>query len=156
MSDSDSDDEDSAHGGGPRYPKSLNATAVPRGVAPGCLSPDNALYACVPSSLIGDMYESTLPHRRKDLVFLCNFVPSRHLVFGGDSGDDSDDILVTELHLAVPHAASKDSVERPPLVLGPKLDSSPASPPAVVHRRHARALVDLLRREGIPVHRAHL
>ena len=64
----------------PIYPQSLNAAAVPRGVAPGCLSPNGTpIYAAIPSSSIRNVWETTLPHRRKDLVFLCNCIPSRHL-----------------------------------------------------------------------------
>jgi len=65
------------------YPQSLNVAAVPRGVSPGCLSTLNTpIYAAVPSSSTQSVWESTIPHRRKDLVFLCNCIPSRHLNFG--------------------------------------------------------------------------
>jgi hypothetical protein len=75
------------------------ALATPRGLSPGCLSRQGTpIYACIPSSSISDVWDATLPHRRKDLVFLCNCVPSRHLSF---ITDESDGITVAILHFGV-------------------------------------------------------
>lgn len=133
------------------YPQSQNAAAVPRGVAPGCLSPDGApLYACTTSSSITDVWSSTLPHRRKDLVFLCNCVPSRHLV--APWCDPPGDVTVAILHFGVSHdhhdCASSSSSQMLPT---PRLHQSPTSPPTVVYGRHAIALGELLRRDGVHV-----
>ena len=124
------------------YPQSLHAAAVPRGVCPGCLSPDDTpIFACVPSSSIVDVYDTTLPHRRKDLVFLCNCIPSRHLVF-----DNDFDITFAILHFGV-------SVDATPSVLVPTpiLNNSPNAPATVMYGKHSTKLFDLLQKDGIPV-----
>ena len=152
---SDDDDDRPRATANDCYPQSQNAAAVPRGVAPGCLSPDGTpLYACTPSSSITDVWESTLPHRRKDLVFLCNCVPSRHLVAAPWCDDPPGDVTVAILHFGVSRdhrqdcASSSSSSRMPPT---PRLHQSPTSPPTVVYGRHAIALGELLRRDGVHV-----
>lgn len=119
------------------YPQSTYAAATPRGVAPGCLSPvGTPIYACIPSSSIESVYYATIPQRRKDLVFLCNCIPSRHLAFA--SGED---VSIAILHFGVPTMKDADSY--------PQANTSPESPPTVVYGRHATALVRLLHNDGI-------
>ncbi|KAL7488786.1 hypothetical protein ACHAW6_014382 [Cyclotella cf. meneghiniana] len=129
-------------------PKSLfdqsqqgRAFPTPRGLSPGCIScTDSPIYACVPSSSARAVWEATMPHRRKDLVFLCNCVPSRHLNFLTEQrGEISDEFTVAILHFGV----SKETV--------PKLNCSPQSPPTVIYGKHARVLAKLLERDGVPV-----
>ncbi|KAL7547468.1 hypothetical protein ACHAWF_010764 [Thalassiosira exigua] len=134
---------------GPQYPQSLHAAAVPRGLAPGCLSPDGApIYACIPSSSIAAVWDSTLPHRRKDLVFLCNCVPSRHLTFDGDV-----DVTIAILHFGVSH--SRTAYSDAPSIPMPRLNASPQSPPTVIYGPHASSLAGLLQRDSIPVRVEH-
>jgi glycine/D-amino acid oxidase-like deaminating enzyme len=126
-----------------QYPQSLNAAAVPRGVAPGCLSPDDTpIFACTPASSIADVWDSTLPHRRKDLVFMCNCVPSRHLA----PLDPPDDITIAILHFGVSHHGDV-SLQTPT----PRLNQSPQSPPTVIYGRHAKTLGELLQRDGVSI-----
>lgn len=91
---------------------------------------------------IGASCRSTLPHRRKDLAFLCNCIPSRHLRFDSDDG-----VTVATLHFGVSNPPS-DKVS---LVPTPQLNSSPESPSTVIYGRHASTLGGLLQRDGIPV-----
>jgi len=118
------------------YPQSLNVSAVPRGVSPGCRSTrDTPIYAAVPSSSIQRVWESTIPHRRKDLVFLCNCIPSRHLNFG------DEDVSVAILHFGVSHNNTNGE---------PRLNTSLEAPPTVIYGRHAQTLTDLFIDDGIP------
>ncbi|KAL7465115.1 hypothetical protein ACHAXS_005441 [Conticribra weissflogii] len=127
-----------------KYPQSLNVAPTPRGVAPGCLSPPNTpIYACIPSSSIQDVWESTVPHRRDDLVFICNCVPSRHLNFDVEYSDFS----VVVPHFGIPHI--RPSGER--FSLTPIVHTSPESPPTIIYGKHADTLATLLQREDIPV-----
>ena len=127
-----------------RYPQSPNAAAVPRGVAPGCLSPDDApIFVCAPASSISDVWESTSPHRRKDLVFICNCVPSRHLA----PCDPPDDITIAVPHFGVESRHERASSQAPT----PRLYRSPQSPPTVIYGRHAMTLGELLQRDGVPI-----
>jgi glycine/D-amino acid oxidase-like deaminating enzyme len=129
------------------YPQSLNAAAVPRGVAPGCLSPNSTpIYACIPASSIADVWHSTVPYRRRDLVFLCNCIPSRHLRL--DDSISTDDITVAVLHFGVSNnSSSSESSE----TLTPLLSNSPSSPSTVVYGKHAQSVYNLLQRAGIHV-----
>lgn len=128
------------------YPQCQPAAATPRGVCPGCLSPDNTpIYACIPSSSIASVWDATLPHRRKDVVFLCNCIPSRHLNFGSSVGDDGD-FTICIMHFGVTH--KMNSATSQPL---PLLNTSPQSPPTVIFGRHATTLSDILTRDGISV-----
>jgi glycine/D-amino acid oxidase-like deaminating enzyme len=78
-----------------------------------------------------------VPNRRKDLVFLCNCIPSRHLSFlNEESGDEA---TVAILHFGV----LKKHV--------PKVSCSPGSPPTVVYGRHANTLAKLLENDNVPV-----
>ena len=128
------------------YPQSLNVAAVPRGVAPGCLSPNSTpIYACIPASSIADVWHSTVPHRRKDLVFLCNCIPSRHLRLGDNIS--TDDITVAVLHFGVSHNCSSSVSE----TLTPLLSNSPSSPSTVVYGKHAQSVYSILQRAGFHV-----
>jgi len=131
-----------------QYPQCQPAAATPRGVSPGCLSPeDTPLYACVPSSAIRTVWDATVPHRRKDLVFLCNCIPSRHL----NNFDSSSDFTICILHFGVSHVSVNGkaaSLSSQPL---PVLNTSPQSPPTVVYGRHATTLAEILKRDGISV-----
>ncbi|KAK1743738.1 hypothetical protein QTG54_005335 [Skeletonema marinoi] len=130
-----------------QYPQCQPAAATPRGVSPGCLSPGNTpLYACIPSSAIRTVWEATVPHRRKDLVFLCNCIPSRHLNF-----DSSIDFTICILHFGVSHASVDDKGTASSLQPLPILNTSPQSPPTVVYGRHATTLAEVLKRDGISV-----
>ena len=138
----------------PIYPQSLNAAAVPRGVAPGCLSPNGTpIYAAIPSSSIRNVWETTLPHRRKDLVFLCNCIPSRHLNFANSNNNNIDDddqgVTVAILHFGVSH--NNNANDDASLVPIPKLNNSPQSPPTVIYGKHATTLAKLLQKDGINV-----
>ncbi|KAL7457061.1 hypothetical protein ACHAWC_008531 [Mediolabrus comicus] len=124
------------------YPQCQPVAATPRGVAPGCLSLDDTpIYACIPSSSIASVWDATVPHRRKDLVFLCNCIPSRHLNFG------DGDFTICIIHFGVTHH-KMNSASSQPL---PLLNTSPMSPPTVIFGRHATTLSDILRRDGISV-----
>ncbi len=128
-----------------KYPQCQPVAATPRGVAPGCLSPDDTpIYACVPSSSIASVWDATVPHRRKDLVFLCNCIPSRHLNFDSSVGDG--DFTICIIHFGVTHKMNSASSQLLPL-----LNTSPQSPPTVIFGRHATTLSDILRRDGISV-----
>lgn len=123
------------------YPQCQPVAATPRGVCPGCLSPnDTPIYACIPSSSIASVWDATVPHRRKDLVFLCNCIPSRHLNFG------DGDFSICIIHFGVTHKMNCASSHPLPL-----LNTSPISPPTVIFGRHATTLSDILRRDGISV-----
>ena len=112
------------------------AFATPRGVSPGCMSKiDTPIYACIPSSSIKDVWFATEPHRREDLVFLCNCVPSRHLSFLAN-----DNATVAVLHFGV---SRENSV--------PKASCAPTSPPTVIYGKHADTLAKLLENDDIPV-----
>jgi hypothetical protein len=125
-----------------KYPQCQPVAATPKGVAPGCLSPDDTpIYACVPSSSIASVWDATVPNRRKDLVFLCNCIPSRHLSFG------DGDFTICIIHFGVTHH-KMNSASSQPL---PLLNTSPMSPPTVIFGRHATTLSDILRRDGISV-----
>ncbi|KAL7527315.1 hypothetical protein ACHAXR_005700 [Thalassiosira sp. AJA248-18] len=132
-----------------QYPQSLHAAAVPRGVSPGCLSPeDTPIYACIPSSSIVNVWDSTLPHRRKDLVFLCNCIPSRHLTFDSDT-----DVTVAILHFGVSHSnANNNDNNAKASPRTPTLNNSPQSPPTAIYGKHAMTLGNLLQKDGIAVH----
>lgn len=124
------------------FPQSLNAAAVPRGLSPGCLSPDGTpIYACVPSTALQSVWTATAPYRRCDIVYLCNCIPSRHLAFV----NSSDDVTVGILHFGI---SFDDSVNERP---NPKLNTSPGSPETILHGRHALAVARLLEDDGIPV-----
>ena len=124
------------------FPQSLNAAAVPRGLSPGCLSPAGTpIYVCVPSAALYSVWVATAPHRRRDIVFLCNCIPSRHLAFVSGS----DDVTVGILHFGISFGDSSD--ERP----NPRLNTSPVSPETILHGRHALAVAKLLEDDGIPV-----
>ncbi len=126
------------------YPQCQPAAATPRGVSPGCLSPEGTpIYACIPSSSIPTVWEATVPHRRKDLVFLCNCIPSRHLNF-----DSSDYFTICILHFGVSHTTADKTSSSQPL---PILNTSPQSPNTVVYGRHAATLAEILKRDGISV-----
>lgn len=115
--------------------------ATPRGLSPGCLSKeDSPIYACIPSSSIEDVWDATVPHRRKDLVFLCNCVPSRHLDFLEDEYELDDKVTVAVMHFGV----SREQHE-------PKVKCNPQSPPSVIYGRHAKALAKLLKNGNVPV-----
>ena len=138
------------------YSQSLNAAATPRGVAPGCLSPPNTpIYACIPSSSIRDVWEATLPHRRKDLVFICNCVPSRHLNLASTTPTstttttttDNENFTIVVPHFGVPHTKLTTNKT----LLTPQVNTSPQSPPTVIYGKHATTLASLLRKDGIPV-----
>jgi len=117
------------------YPQSLNVAAVPRGVSPGCLSTLNTpIYAAVPSSSTQSVWESTIPDRRKDLVFCCNCIPSRHLNFG-------EDVTVAILHFGVSHDNTNGN---------PRLNTSQHAPPTIIYGRHAQTLANLFNDDGIP------
>lgn len=134
---------------GIEYPQSLNVAAVPRGLAPGCLSPNGTpIYAAVPSSSIQSVWKATLPHRREDLVFMCNCIPSRHLIF--DSDDEEKEVSVAILHFGVSHNNTDIEMGRS-LVPIPKLNNSPDSPPTVIYGKHANTLGLGLGQDGIPV-----
>ncbi|KAL7442085.1 hypothetical protein ACHAXM_008218 [Skeletonema potamos] len=121
------------------YPQCLPAAATTRGVVPGCLGPDGTpIYACIPSSSIPSVWEATVPHRRKDLVFLSNCIPSRHLNF------DSSDLTICIIHFGV--SADKNSSLALPI-----LNTSPLSPNTVVYGRHAATLAGILKGDGISV-----
>ena len=116
-----------------------SVAATPRGVSPGSLSPDNTpLYACIPSSSIQTVWDATVPHRREDLVFLCNCIPSRHLNF------ESSDCTICILHFGVSHRIDAGKVI-------PILNTSPLSPSTVIYGRHATTLAKVLKRDGITV-----
>ncbi|KAL9190688.1 hypothetical protein ACHAXT_000394 [Thalassiosira profunda] len=133
-----------------QYPQSLNAAAVPRGVASGCLSPKGTpIYACVPSSSIRDVWDATVPERREDLVFLCNCIPSEHLRFD----DDDVEVTVAVLHFGVSQSHRGDNSNAVSIPV-PKLNASPESPPTVVYGKHADMLASLLRSAGVLVHTA--
>mmetsp|Transcript_15752 Transcript_15752/g.23382 ORF Transcript_15752/g.23382 Transcript_15752/m.23382 type:complete len:841 (+) Transcript_15752:96-2618(+) len=130
-----------------QYPQCQPAAATPRGVSPGCLSPVNTpLYACIPSSAIRTVWDATVPHRRKDLVFLCNCIPSRHLNF-----DSSSDFTICILHFGVSHASVDDKGTASSSQPLPILNTSPQSPATVVYGRHATTLAEVLKRDGISV-----
>lgn len=115
------------------------AFATPRGLAPGCLSKqDSPIYACIPSSSIRDVWDATVPNRRKDLVFLCNCIPSRHLDLLTD--ENTVEVTIAILHFG----ASKDQS-------GPKASCSLESPPTVIYGKHANTLSKLLEKDNIPV-----
>ena len=125
------------------FPQSQNAAAVPRGLSPGCLSPAGTpIYACVPSSALRSVWTATAPHRRRDIVYLCNCIPSRHLAFV--NGDE--DVTVGILHFGVSFFG--DSTDERP---NPRLNTSPGSPETVLHGTHALAVARLLGDDGIPV-----
>jgi glycine/D-amino acid oxidase-like deaminating enzyme len=136
----------------PQYPQCQPAAATPRGVSPGCLSPDNTpIFACIPSSSISSVWDATAPHRRKDLVFLCNCIPSRHLNFDSSS-DDDDNFTICILHFGVTfdeRGVDKSTTPSQPLI--PLLNTSPQSPATVIYGRHAATLFDLLKRDGVSV-----
>ena len=120
--------------------------ATPRGLSPGCLSKDESpIYACIPSSSIQTVWDATVPHRRKDLVFLCNCVPSRHLDFLADEhGELHDKVTVAIMHFGV----SQEHHE-------PTVKCTPQSPSTVIYGRHAKALAKLLKNDNVPVVIAH-
>ena len=120
------------------YPQSLNVAAVPRGVSPGCLSStciDTPIYTAVPSSSIRNVWESTIPDRRKYLVFCCNCIPSRHLNFG------EEDVTVAILHFGVSHNNTNGK---------PRLNTSPQAPPTVIYGKYSQTLANLFNDDGIP------
>lgn len=90
-----------------------------------------------------------MPHRRDDLVFICNCVPSRHLSFGGSEENDEEnsDFSVVIPHFGVPHI--RPSSER--ISLTPVVHTSATSPPTVIYGKHADSLAKLLRNDDIPV-----
>ena len=129
------------------YPQCLPAAATPRGVSPGCLSPDDTpLYACIPSSSISSVWAATVPHRRKDLVFLCNCIPSRHVNRFGSSN-----FTICVLHFGVSHTSSVGKPTTSSSQPLPILNTSPQSPSTVVFGRHAVILAEILKRDGISV-----
>ncbi|KAL3791251.1 hypothetical protein HJC23_000868 [Cyclotella cryptica] len=81
-----------------------------------------------------------MPHRRKDLVFLCNCVPSRHLNFLTEQGGE----IGAEVTVAILHFG----VSKQPVL---KLNCSPQSPPTVIYGKHTDVLAKLLERDGVPV-----
>jgi hypothetical protein len=117
------------------------AYATPRGVSPGLWSKqDSPIFACIPSSSIKDVWDGTVPHRRKDIVFLSNCVPSHHLRFL------SDEEINQQVTIAVMHFGASKQQSNPIVHCFPE-----TSPPTILYGRHASNLAALLGHDGIPV-----
>jgi glycine/D-amino acid oxidase-like deaminating enzyme len=127
--------------------------ATPRGVSPGSLSESGTpVFVAVHAAAVPHIVQSTLPSRRKDLVFVTNGLPSRILAGLDDVHDqchryesakyDADELLRT-ITLSVPHFGV--------LSVGGDVVTSSSSPPTFVHGRHSSSLASLLQPPGIVV-----
>ena len=124
--------------------------ATPRGVSPGSLSePGTPIFVAVHSAAVPNIVRSTLPSRRRDLVFVTNGLPSRILAslkcddtWNGSAQEDFEDILKS-MTLSVPHFGV--------LSVGGDVVTSSSSPPTFVHGRHSSNLASLLQPHGIVV-----
>ncbi|CAB9500271.1 FAD dependent oxidoreductase [Seminavis robusta] len=99
--------------------------AVPRGVAPGCLSPAGTpIFVATAAQEWPSILNATLPHRRKDLVWIGNGLPP-----------NSDCTIV------VPHFGVLETHADPV--------TSDESPPTYLYGTHAATVETILRRRGI-------
>jgi len=105
---------------------SKTARAVPRGVAPGCLSPiGTPIYVATPARVWSDILHQTLTERKEDLVWIGNGLPPP---------------TVTTT-VVVPHFGVLERYGDPV--------TSPTSPSTLIYGKHAVAVENLLRRKGI-------
>ena len=125
--------------------------ATPRGVSPGSFSePGTPIFVAVHAAAVPNIVRSTLPRRRRDLVFVTNGLPSRILASldGGtntynESAQEDIDNLLEHVTLSVPHFGV--------LSVGGDVVTSSLSPPTFVHGRHSAYLSSLLQPHGIVV-----
>lgn len=124
--------------------------STPRGVSPGSTSePGTPIFVAVHAAAVPNIVRSTLPSRRRDLVFVTNGLPSRILAslncdgtWNESAQEDVDDILEL-ITLSVPHFGV--------LSVGGDVVTSSSSPPTFVHGRHSSNLALLLQPHGIVV-----
>ena len=102
------------------------ARAVPKGVAPGCLSPpDTPIFVATPAQAWPLIWQDTVPERREDLVWIGNGVPP----------------TTTDGTVVVPHFGVL-KVHAAPV-------TSSVSPPTLVYGKHAAVVRQILRDNGI-------
>ena len=110
------------------------ARAVPKGVAPGCLSPPHTpIYVATPAKAWPQIMEDTLPERREDLVWIGNGLPpttTTTTICDGGGGT-----------VVVPHFGVLQ-VQADPV-------TSFVSPPTFVYGKHAALVERILKDNGI-------
>ena len=109
-----------------------NATATPRGIAPGCLSsgPGSPILVATPSKSWPEIHRQTLPERRNDLVWIGNGLLSERFQRNG---------TVVIPHFAVLQVNCDDPV------------TSAESPPTYLYGRHVDVIDNMLVAKGVRV-----
>lgn len=113
---------------GSLFLKEEGAIVVPRGIAPGCLTSTGPIIVAIPSRDWRAVYDSTLPHRRSDLVWVGNGLLS-------DWQQNATCIL--------PHFGV--------LQVGADPVTSLTSPPTFMYGRYANDMAALLMQRGVQV-----
>jgi hypothetical protein len=107
-----------------------NPIVVPYGVCPGSISstPNHPIYVCTPATSWSTIYETTMPGRCSDLVFVGNGLLPKNIPY--------HDVTVVVPHFAVLHVGDRPSFTK-------------TAPPTYIAGKHSHIVETLLQKDGI-------